>query len=119
MVRISSWPSILTRLAFSTFSNFPRRARIACRLESRPCLAEPPAESPSTRNSSVSSFDSASAVGQFAGQAAAFETVLAAGQLARLLGGFAGLGGQHPFFKNRLRFLGMLFKKRAQLFGDR
>ena len=57
IVRISSWPSIFTRLAFSTLRSLPRRARIAWTLESRPCLAEPPAESPSTRNSSVSSLD--------------------------------------------------------------
>ena len=41
--------------ALSTFSTFPRSGRTACRLRSRACLAEPPAESPSTMKSSRSS----------------------------------------------------------------
>ncbi len=47
-VRISAEASILSRRAFSTFRIFPRSGRIACERRSRPCLAEPPAESPST-----------------------------------------------------------------------
>ena len=39
----------------SVFSTLPRSGRIACRARSRPCFAEPPAESPSTTNSSLSS----------------------------------------------------------------
>ena len=48
----SSFFSILEMLAFSVFSTFPRRGRMAWNLRSRPCLAEPPAESPSTRYNS-------------------------------------------------------------------
>ena len=39
--------------AFSTLRILPRIGRIAWSVESRPCLAEPPAESPSTMNSST------------------------------------------------------------------
>ena len=39
----------------NTFRIFPRIGRIACRLASRACFAEPPAESPSTMKSSRSS----------------------------------------------------------------
>jgi hypothetical protein len=38
--------------AFSTFRILPRRGSTAWNRRSRPILAEPPAESPSTRNSS-------------------------------------------------------------------
>jgi hypothetical protein len=41
------------RDALSVFSTLPRSGRIAWRARSRPCLAEPPAESPSTMNSSL------------------------------------------------------------------
>ena len=40
--------------AFSTLRILPRSGSTACVERSRPCLAEPPAESPSTMNSSVS-----------------------------------------------------------------
>lgn len=39
-------------LAFSVLITFPRNGRIAWNVRSRPCLAEPPAESPSTKYSS-------------------------------------------------------------------
>ena len=49
-----SWlPSIRSKRARSTFRILPRRGRMACVRRSRPVCAEPPAESPSTRNSSV------------------------------------------------------------------
>ena len=38
----------LVQRAFSTFMSFPRIGRMAWNRRSRPCLAEPPAESPST-----------------------------------------------------------------------
>ncbi len=41
------------RPALATFRILPRSGRIACVLRSRACLAEPPAESPSTRKISV------------------------------------------------------------------
>ena len=40
--------------ACSAFRTLPRKGRIAWVLRSRPCLAEPPAESPSTMKSSLS-----------------------------------------------------------------
>ena len=51
----SLFPPIFSELACSALSTLPRNGRIACVLRSRPCLAEPPAESPSTMNSSLSS----------------------------------------------------------------
>ena len=54
MVAMSSDESILSKRAFSTFRILPRSGRIAWTLRSRPCLAEPPAESPSTMKSSLS-----------------------------------------------------------------
>src|SRR5207237_1226995 len=54
IVRISSLERILSMRAFCTLRILPRSGRIAWKLRSRPCLAEPPAESPSTRYSSVS-----------------------------------------------------------------
>ena len=49
---ISSLASVLSRRAFSTFRILPRSGRMAWKRRSRPCLAEPPAESPSTMYSS-------------------------------------------------------------------
>ena len=39
----------------SVFMTLPRSGRMACFARSRPCLADPPAESPSTTKSSLSS----------------------------------------------------------------
>ncbi len=39
----------------SVFITLPRSGRMACLVRPRPCFAEPPAESPSTTNSSLSS----------------------------------------------------------------
>ena len=55
MVRISSLASTWSMRFFSTFSGLPRRGRMACVCRTRACLAVPPAESPSTMNSSFSS----------------------------------------------------------------
>src|ERR1700739_1707859 len=52
MARISSWPSIVSERAFSALKIFPLSGRIAWYLRSRPCFSEPPADSPSTTNSS-------------------------------------------------------------------
>ena len=38
--------------AFSVLITFPRKGKIAWNLRSRPCFAEPPAESPSTKYNS-------------------------------------------------------------------
>src|SRR3972149_5072993 len=50
--RISSWARILSRRAFSTLRILPRRGRMAWKRRSRPSLADPPAEGPSTTYSS-------------------------------------------------------------------
>ena len=47
-----SFFSTLSSLALATLIPLPRSGKIACVLRSRPCLAVPPAESPSTRNTS-------------------------------------------------------------------
>src|ERR1039457_6803045 len=52
-VRISVFWRTWSRRAFSTLINLPRMGRIAWNFRSRPCFAEPPAESPSTMNNSV------------------------------------------------------------------
>ena len=51
---ISSLRKILSKRAFSTFKILPFNGRMAWYFRSRACLAEPPAESPSTINSSRS-----------------------------------------------------------------
>ena len=48
IVPTSVFCKIFSRRAFSTFRILPRIGRIAWNLRSRPILAEPPAESPST-----------------------------------------------------------------------
>ena len=52
-VPISAEASILSKRARSTFRILPRSGRIAWLARLRACLAEPPAESPSTMNSSL------------------------------------------------------------------
>ncbi len=54
MVAISVEESILSKRAFSTFRILPRSGRMAWMRRSRPCLADPPALSPSTMKSSHS-----------------------------------------------------------------
>ena len=69
-VPISPEPRILSRRARSTLRILPRKGRIAWKARLRPCLAEPPALSPSTRNSSAfsgsRSWQSASLPGRLA-----------------------------------------------------
>ena len=101
-VPISCEPSILSRRARSTFRILPRSGRIAWKLRSRPCLAEPPAESPSTMKSSDLRRVALLAVGELARQAGDVERALAAGHLARLARGLArgrgldDLADDHP-----------------------
>ncbi len=59
MFLISSFSSTRSSRAFSTLRILPRSGRIAWKCRSRACLAEPPAESPSTRYSSHSAGGSA------------------------------------------------------------
>ena len=50
---ISLFPKIRSSLAFSTLRILPLSGNIAWKCRSLPCLAEPPAESPSTMYSSL------------------------------------------------------------------
>ena len=52
IVLISSFFKISDKEAFSVLITFPRNGKIAWNLRSRPCFAEPPAESPSTKYNS-------------------------------------------------------------------
>ena len=76
IVETSRWPSTLSSRAFSTFSIFPCSGRIAWKRRSRPEIALPPAESPSTMKSSVEStsrlWQSASLPGRFPEERAPF-----------------------------------------------
>ena len=58
------------------------------------------------------------AIGEFAGQAGAFQGIFAAGQFAGLTGGFAGFGGHHPLLEDQLGRLGILLKIAAEFFVD-
>src|ERR1041385_3800338 len=84
MVRISSFERILSIRAFWTLRILPRSGRIAWLLRSRACFAEPPAESPSTRNTSHSCGAGGGRAGWCAGRPPRLETALLAHQLARL-----------------------------------
>ena len=53
IARISSLPSILSKRAFSTLRILPLMGSTAWNCRSRPCLADPPADSPSTMYSSA------------------------------------------------------------------
>ena len=81
----------------------PRSGRIACRVRSRPCLAEPPAESPSTMKISLSRGAGRRAVAQLAGQV---EPVrgrrLPRHLLLRRPAGLAGPCGEHDAGDDRL-----------------
>ena len=55
MLFTSSLSNALCHMAFSTLRILPRNGNMACVARLRPCLADPPAESPSTRNISHSS----------------------------------------------------------------
>jgi hypothetical protein len=88
-----AWTSVLASTlsmrAFSTLRILPRIGRIAWMTGSRPCLAEPPAESPSTMKTSHS-LGPWTGSRQLAGQTAAVQQALAvAGQVA-------GLARRHP-----------------------
>ena len=53
IVFISSFLNISSIFVFSVFNTLPLKGKIAWNLLSLPCLAEPPAESPSTINNSL------------------------------------------------------------------
>ena len=93
--RIFSLESTLSRRAFSTFSILPHRGRIAWNRRSRPCLAEPPAESPSTMYSSLRSGSRSWQSASLPGRADALQRALADDEVARLARRLPGArGGQ-------------------------
>ena len=79
---------------FSTLMILPRSGSTAWVLRSRPCLAEPPAESPSTTNSSASAGSRTEQSASLPGSVE-FSSADLRGQVARLAGGLAGAGGLH------------------------
>jgi hypothetical protein len=95
MVRISAFSSTLSSRAFSTLISLPRIGRMAWNRRSRPCLAEPPAESPSTMYSLGVRRVAIRTIGQFARQTAAGQGALADRfpRLARRLPGARGHQG--------------------------
>ena len=78
---------------FSTLMILPRSGRTAWVLRSRPCLAEPPAESPSTTKSSARRGSLTEQSASLPGRRRVLERRLAAGQVAGLAGRLAGAGG--------------------------
>ena len=88
--------------------------RIAWVLRLRPCLAEPPAESPSTMNSSRQRRILLLAVGELARQAGDVERALAAGQVARLARGLAGAGGVDDLAGDRARLVRVFLQELLQ-----
>ena len=98
MAEMSAWISvffsILSMRARSTLRILPRMGRMAWVCGLRASLAEPPAELPSTMNSSLSRGSRDEQSTSLPGQAGPVERRLAPGQVAGLLGGHPGPGGQ-------------------------
>ncbi len=89
---ISSLARILSARAFSTLRILPRSGRMAWLRRSRPCLAEPPALSPSTMKSSQCSGSRSLQSASLPGRVAELEEGLALDQLAGPGGGLARPG---------------------------
>ncbi len=104
--------------ARSTLSTLPRSGRMAWVLRSRPSLAVPPAELPSTTKSSLSVGVLLLAVGELAGQRARVERALAADQFLRFAGGLARGGRFDHTADNLFRRAGIFFEIFAELFVD-
>ena len=118
IVWISSLPSILSKRAFSTFRILPLIGRIAWNRRSRPCFAEPPAESPSTMKSSAAGRVALLAVGELAGQAAALERAFAPHEVARLARRFARPRGVDGLVDDALGDRRIFLEERAELVVD-
>src|SRR6185312_12422585 len=99
IVRISSFDSTLSMRAFSTLMILPRTGRISWNSRFRPCLAEPPAESPSPRQGS-----------HIAGEIADVERRLAAREVARLAGRLARARRRHRLLDHDVRGARMLLE---------
>ena len=84
----------------------------------RPCLAEPPAESPSTMKISDLRRVLLLAVGELAGQRGDVEGALAAGELARLARRFARGGGLDDLADDDLGFGRVLLEPGGERLAD-
>ena len=82
---------------------------------SRPCLAEPPAESPSTRNNSDFAGSLFLTVGELSGESGNVERRLSPGHLAGLASCLPGTSGLHDLLDKQARFLRALQKKLREL----
>ena len=89
--------------------------RMAWVLGFRASLADPPAELPSTMNSSLSRGSRRRAVDQLAGQAGAVQRRLPSGQVAGRLGGHPGPGRGHGLLDDLAGFAGVLLEPVGQL----
>ena len=92
--------------------------RIAWKRRSRPAFAVPPADSPSTRNSSQRSGSLLLAIGQLARQAAGIERAFAARQIAGLAGRFARARRVDRLADDLLHHRRILVEELAQLLVD-
>ena len=114
-VPISAEDSILSKRARSTLRILPRKGSTAWFSRLRPCLAEPPAESPSTMKSSDLRRVALLAIGQLAGQAGDVERALAPREFARLARGFARGRGFDDLADDGPGLAGMFLEPGAQL----
>ena len=116
---ISAWISLLERTLsirlFSTLMILPRSGSTAWVLRSRPCFAEPPAESPSTMNSSASARVLHRAVGELARQRRVLQRGLAPGEIARLARGVPSPGRVDRLDQDPARVGRVLLEELAEL----
>ncbi len=106
-VPISALPSIRSKRARSTFRILPFSGRIAWNLRSRPCLAEPPALSPSTMKISDFAGSRSWQSASLPGSVRDVQHALAARQFARLARRLARGGRVHHLLDDAARFLRM------------
>ena len=117
-VRISSLVSILSKRAFSTLRILPFSGRMAWNLRSRPCFAEPPAESPSTMYSSLSAGSFSEQSASLPGKRTAVQGAFAPDQVFRLPRGLAGTRRIDRFADDLSRNRRVLFEVGARGFID-
>ena len=116
--RSSLWPRILSKRAFSTFRTLPLRGRMAWVARWRPCLARAAGGIALHQEDLAEGRILLLAVRQLAGQAAAVQGALAAGQLAGLAGGLPGPGGLDGLLQDGLGLPGVLLEERGELLVD-
>ena len=117
-VPISWLDSILSMRARSTLRILPRIGSTAWNSRLRPCLAEPPAESPSTMNISVLAGSRSWHSASLPGSELHVERALAPRQLARLARGLARERRLDDLADDDLGFLGVLLEPGRQLVAD-